>query len=124
MTLEVRLIIASVIPVGMLMMLWHVLITRRSILALRERIARQSEALALLTETSETGFEAVAKEIARIRAAQPDPLRPLGPRRVSTTPDKANATAAPANAPMTEGEKHLRRLFARQTGTSRGVQAV
>jgi hypothetical protein len=123
MTLEVRLIIASVIPVGMLMMLWHVLITRRSILALRERIARQSEALALLTETSETGFEAVAKEIARLRAAQPDPLRPLGPRRVSVTPDKAKA-AAPANAPMTEGEKHLRRLFAKQTGTSRGVQAV
>lgn len=123
MTLEVRLIIASVIPVGMLMMLWHVLITRRSILALRERIARQSEALALLTETSETGFEAVAKEIARLRAAQPDPLRPLGPRRVSATPDKAKAPVA-ANAPMTEGEKHLRRLFAKQTGTSRGVQAV
>ena len=121
MSLEVRLIIASVIPVGMLMMLWHTLITRRSLLALKERIERQADALALLTETSETGFEAVAKEMARIRAAQPDTVRPLGPRRTGTAADKP---AAPVNTPMTEGEKHLRRLFARQTPTARGVQAV
>jgi hypothetical protein len=135
MTLEMRLVIASVIPVGMLLLLWHMLIMRRSILALRERLNRQADALALLTETSETGFEAVAREMTRIRAAQqpPDALRPLGPRRVTPAVEKLRgaSAAAPAAPPAppppaaaSEGEAHLRRLFSRHTATSRGVQAV
>jgi hypothetical protein len=133
MTLEMRLVIASVIPVGMLLLLWHMLVTRRSILALRERLNRQADALALLTETSEAGFEAVAKEMTRMRAAQqpPDALRPLGPRRVTPAVEKlrgasaeAPAAPAPAAAALSDGEAHLRRLFSKHTATSRGVQAV
>jgi hypothetical protein len=121
MTLEVGLVIASVIPVGMMMLLWHTFVTRRAILALQNRVARQAEALALLTETSESGFAAMAQEMARLGTA-PEAPRAQVLRRVSTAAARGRSESELAAAEgMSEGELHLRMHLSRQTTTDRSA---
>jgi hypothetical protein len=120
MTLEVGLIAAAagVVPVGLLT--WQAVATRRALSALESRLARQADALTLLTETSETGFAAVAQELAR-RTAVPAPQRPPAARRVAVAAKRGKSITDIADAErMSEGEVHLRlQLAARQAEADR-----
>jgi len=100
---------------------------------LEGRLDRLTEALSLLTETSESGFNANAAEIARLaqlpvearrrvaRARRTEPAAATGVNGSKTTDGRS---AAPRQAPgaglqkrMSEGEEHLRaHLKAKKSG--------
>jgi hypothetical protein len=89
-------------------LLWYVRASRRAQLALEARLARQNDALALLTETSEAGFAAVARELER-GAAAAKPARRPSTRRLTTAARKGRSAGEIAAAEqMSEGEVRLR----------------
>jgi hypothetical protein len=120
MTVELGLMAAAagVLPVGVLT--WQTIATHRALASLEGRLARQADALALLTETSETGFAAVAQELAR-RAPAPAPPRAPAARRVAVAAKRGKSITEIADAErMSEGEVHLRlQLAARQAEADR-----
>ena len=120
MTLEMGLIAAAagVLPVGVLT--WQTIATRRALAAIEKRLSRQADALTLLTETSETGFAAVAQEMAR-RTPAPAPQRVPAARRVTVAAKRGRSITEIADAErMSEGEVHLRlQLAARQAEADR-----
>ena len=76
---------------------------------LEARLARQHEALALLTETTEAGFDAMAKEIGRLAAAPSRPARKPSTRRIKAAAGRGKAVQDIAAAEeVSEGEIRLR----------------
>ena len=122
MNLEIGLLAVGVaIPTGLLV--WHTLATRRTVVALESRLARQADALALLTETSESGFAAIAQEMARIGSASAKVQRAPSVRRMTTAAQRGRSlTEIAAAEQMSEGEVHLRLQLARQAAADRGVR--
>lgn len=122
MNLEIGLLAVGVaIPTGLLV--WHTLATRRTVVALESRLARQADALALLTETSESGFAAIAQEMARIGSTSAKVQRAPSVRRMTTAAQRGRSlTEIAAAEQMSEGEVHLRLQLARQAAADRGVR--
>jgi len=76
---------------------------------LEARLARQHEALALLTETSESGFQAVAREVARLADGPARPARKPSTRRIKAAAGRGKTVRDIAAAEeASEGEVRLR----------------
>jgi ABC-type hemin transport system ATPase subunit len=84
-------------------------VDRRAVAKLDARLARQGEALALLTETSEVGFGAVARELERLGSAPVKASRKPTTRRIATQARKGRTvTEIAADEQISEGEVSLR----------------
>lgn len=93
---------------------WQTSATRRAIVALEGRLARQADALALLTETSESGFAAIAQEIARREVVTEKPQREPSTRRMTTAVRRGkNVKEIAAAEQVSQGEVHLRLALAK-----------
>lgn len=89
-------------------------------------VARHQEALALLTETSESGFAAVAAEITRAAAARPAPApRKPSTRRIAAAARRGTAIQEIAAAEqLSEGEVRLRLQMAGEPAKREGRRAA
>jgi hypothetical protein len=98
----------AICGLAQLLLLWLLLSHRRTQAALETRLARQADALALLTETSEAGFAAVARELER-GATTARPARRPSARRLTAAARKGRSlTEIAAAEQMSEGEVRLR----------------
>jgi hypothetical protein len=98
-----------------LLLLWQVIATRRTVAWLESRLGRQADALALLTETAESGFAAVARELERSAAAGVKPARRPTVQRLATAIDKGQTISeVAAGEEISEGEVRLRLWLASQ----------
>lgn len=101
----------AVVGGSQLLVVWAATSARRAAGRLEQRTAALADALALLTETSEAGFHAVASEL--IRGAAGRPVRTASPRATTTrVRAAARRGASPseiaADEQMSEGEVRLR----------------
>jgi hypothetical protein len=119
MTIEAAVLAAVVAGQGALG--WGVWSAARSMRRLEKRIERQGDALALMTETSEAGFAAVARELERLAVAAAKPDRRTSTRRVTTAVRKGNTIADIAAAEgISEGEVRLRLSMSKPQSGSEG----
>lgn len=75
---------------------WRLFATRRELARVTTRLQRHGEALTLLTDTSETGFGAVARELERLAEVGTKPVRRSSPRRPSARKERPSPEAAAA----------------------------
>lgn len=107
--------IAATVVVAQVLAIWQTRSLRGTVLALETRLARQADALALLTETSESGFALVARELERATATPVKPARKVATRRIATAARKGRTVAQIAAAEgLSESEVHLRLHMAAQ----------
>lgn len=103
--------VGAVLGSSQILAVWAAIRARRAAEGLEQRTAALGDAIALLTETSEAGFHAVATEL--IRVASGRPVRAAS-TRAATTRVRAAARrgASPseiaAEEQMSEGEVRLR----------------
>jgi hypothetical protein len=122
-TVEIGLAAASLIPLGVVV--WQTRVMRQTIVALEGKLARQADALALLTETSESGFSAIAQELARreVVPATPTPPREPSTRRMTSAARRGKSVKEIAAAEqVSQGEVHLRLALAKHAAADRGAQ--
>ena len=120
-TLEIGLAAASLIPLGVVV--WQTRAMRQTIGALEGKLARQADALALLTETSEGGFTAIAQELARREVEVAKPQREPNTRRMTTAARRGKSVKEIAAAEqVSQGEVHLRLALAKHTAAERTAQ--
>ena len=94
---------------------WRLVATQRTLDRLQTRLANQGEALSLLTDTSENGFAAIARELDRLAAPEPKGARRPSTRRVATAARKGHTVTDIAAAErVSEGEVRLRLSMAGQ----------
>jgi len=92
-----------------LFLAWRLLVTTRALDRVQARMAHQGEALSLLTDTSENGFAAIARELDRLATPEPKPSRRPSTRRVATAARKGRSVAEiAADERVSEGEVRLR----------------
>lgn len=95
--------------------IWQTVSLRRTVAALETRLARQADGLTLLTETSESGFALVARELERAAATPVKPAKRVATRRIATAARKGRSIAQIAAAEgLSESEVHLRLHMAAQ----------
>jgi hypothetical protein len=88
---------------------WRLMSTQRALDRVHSRLANHSEALSLLTDTSENGFGAIARELDRLVTTDGKPTRRASTRRVSTAARKGRSvTDIAASERVSEGEVRLR----------------
>ena len=88
---------------------WRLMVTTRALDRVQARMAHQSEALSLLTDTSENGFGAIARELDRLATPEVKPSRRPSTRRVATAARKGRSVAEiAAEERVSEGEVRLR----------------
>jgi DNA-directed RNA polymerase specialized sigma24 family protein len=110
----------GILAVGVLVLvqgavLWRLLSTQRTIGKLSERLVHQGEALSLLTDTSESGFSAIAREMERLATTETKATRKPSTRRVATAARKGRTIAEiAARERVSEGEVRLRLHLAGQ----------
>lgn len=124
-TLEIGLAAASLIPLGVVV--WQTRVMRTTLTALEGKLARQADALALLTETSESGFTAIAHELSRreVEVAKPqrEPQREPNTRRMTTAARRGKSVKEIAAAEqVSQGEVHLRLALAKHAAADRSAQ--
>jgi len=94
---------------------WRLLVTQRALDRMQARLANQGEALSLLTDTSENGFGAIARELDRLAAPQVKSSRRPSTQRVATAARKGRSvTDIAASERVSEGEVRLRLSMAGQ----------
>jgi hypothetical protein len=92
-----------------LVVVWRLVALARTLAQQEARLRQYGEALALLTDTSESGFQAVARELERLGAAPPRQARRSPVRRMAAAARKGRSVAEIAAAEeMSEGEVRLR----------------
>jgi hypothetical protein len=102
--MEMTVMTAVVAGAGALVLAWQLVLCRRALARIEARVDGQAAALALLAETSETGFGAVAREIER--AAAP---KPAAKRKTAAAPRGRRSVAEVAAAQgLSQGEVALR----------------
>lgn len=128
------LVVLAVVETGALLWLIRRVRSLQGLERVEQRLSGLTDALTLLTETSEAGFRAGASEIARLGAGLSTP--PAAPSRTRTrqarTPVRSGAAArrTTASESASEGERRLRlkvekaakktgRTFSRKRGTKR-----
>ena len=100
--------VASVLLVQ-LFLAWRLIVTTRALDRVQARMAHQGEALSLLTDTSENGFSAIARELDRLATPEAKPARRPSTRRVATAARKGRTVAdIAAEERVSEGEVRLR----------------
>ena len=113
--LEVTVVLAAAVVLTQAVAIWQARVLRRTVAALEARLTRQADALALLTETSESGFALVARELERAAATPPKGTRRVATRRIATAARKGRTVARIAAAEgLSESEVHLRLHMAAQ----------
>jgi hypothetical protein len=94
---------------------WRLVATQRALVRLQTRLANQGEALSLLTDTSENGFGAIARELERLAAPEAKGARRPSTRRVATAARTGRTVTDIAAAErVSEGEVRLRLSMAGQ----------
>ena len=92
-----------------LFLTWRLMVTTRALDRVQARMANQGEALLLLTDTSENGFSAIARELDRLATPEAKPARRPSTRRVATAARKGRTVAdIAAEERVSEGEVRLR----------------
>jgi hypothetical protein len=116
----VALTVVGVIQVGAL---WYVMRGLRRLDRLETRMGHLTDALSLLTETSEAGFRSTAVEIARIAERTAAPLAAASgttTRRIAKAVKKGRTTAeVAAEERLSEGEVNLRLHLANSAAARR-----
>jgi hypothetical protein len=85
----------------------------RTVRTLDERVAHLGDAMALLSETAESGFRAVATEVERLRVAQPRRHDARTTARIATAARRGRTLQEiAATEQVSEGEVRLRLHFA------------
>jgi hypothetical protein len=113
--LEVVIGIGASVLLTQALAIWQARALRRTVAALEARLTRQADALALLTETSESGFALVARELERAAATPAKSTRRVATRRIATAARKGRTVAEIAAAEgLSESEVHLRLHMAAQ----------
>jgi hypothetical protein len=93
---------------------WRLMSTQRALERVSSRLTHHGEALSLLTDTSENGFGAIAREIERM-ATDVRPARKTSTRRVTTAARRGRTVAdIAATERVSEGEVRLRLTMAGQ----------
>ena len=94
---------------------WRLIATQRALERVQTRLANQGEALSLLTDTSENGFGAIARELDRLAMPQLKSSRRPSTQRVATAARKGRSvTDIAASERVSEGEVRLRLSMAGQ----------
>jgi hypothetical protein len=94
---------------------WRLVATQRALERVQTRLANQGEALSLLTDTSENGFGAIARELDRLATPQLKSSRRPSTQRVATAVRKGRSvTDIAASERVSEGEVRLRLSMAGQ----------
>lgn len=109
-SVETAIVIVSVVGLLQLVLLWRVLRAARAWGRVEERVAHFGKVLTLLTETNETGFTAVAAEIARARddVATAAPPRATNRSVAAALRGGRSSRQVAAERDMAEGEVMLR----------------
>jgi hypothetical protein len=90
-------------------LVWRLLTTHRALNRVHARLTNHGEALSLLTDTSENGFGAIARELDRLATPDVKPARRASTRRVATAARKGRSVTDIAAAErVSEGEVRLR----------------
>jgi hypothetical protein len=103
-------------------LLWVVWMSKGGLGPLRRQLSQLNGAIALLADTTEASFQAVAQELGRAGAApaKPGSTRPVTRRVVRAARQGRPLHEIAAQEGMSEGEVHLRVHLA-EAATSRGV---
>ncbi len=126
MLLNVLLIVGSTLLLAQVVMLWRFTHVVGTIRRYEARLGHVSDTMTLLTETTETGFRAMAVEIERLASAE----APRADARASAT---RMATAArrgrsipqiAADEKVSEGEVRLRLHLSDQARATKAAKAV
>jgi hypothetical protein len=92
---------------------WRLFATQRALDRVQARLTNHGEALSLLTDTSENGFGAIARELDRLATPDVKPARRASTRRVATQARKGRSVTDIAAAErVSEGEVRLRLTLA------------
>ena len=84
---------------------WRLIATHRALGRVHARLTNHGEVLSLLTDTSETGFGAIARELDRLSAS----ARPASTERLATAARGGRSlTDIAASERVSEGEVRLR----------------
>jgi len=102
--------IVSLVGLLELLLLWRILRAARAWGRVEERVAHYGKVLTLLTETNETGFTAIAAEIARANDGTPTVTPPRVTNRSVAAALRGGRTSrqVAADRDMAEGEVMLR----------------
>ena len=116
MQLELGLLAGIILVTGIT--IWQTISVRRTMASLEARLGRQADALTLLTETSDSGFALIARELERATTAPVKAARKPSTRRMTTAARKGRSIAEIAAAEgLSESEVHLRLHIAGQSAT-------
>jgi hypothetical protein len=125
--------IAASVVVGTawVILLWKALGLLRSLAGLEDRVARLTEALALLADTTETGFRSMTEQLVPVTiAAAPSarkteqPTRTTTSRVVRASKQGQTATEIAAAEQVSEGEVRLRLNLAQAAARSAMAAAL
>ncbi len=107
MTIQLGLVLAVLLVQAVLA--WRLFVAHRAAERLETRLASHGQALSLLTDTSENGFGAIARELERLAAASAKPARRPTTRRVAAAARNGRSVRDIAAAErVSEGEVRLR----------------
>jgi hypothetical protein len=113
MTLQLGLFATMLLIQGVLA--WRLVAAQRALDRVQARLTNHGEALSLLTDTSENGFGAIARELERLASPEVKPARRASARRVATAARKGQSiTDIAAAEQVSEGEIQLRLAMAGQ----------
>lgn len=100
------------------LLLWRFLRVTKDVRRCDDRLAHFGDALALLTETAESGFQAVAAEVSRLSTRSTGTAQRTTTRRVATAARRGRSVPEIAAAEqVSEGEVRLRLHLSDQPGT-------
>jgi hypothetical protein len=107
MTIQVGLVLAVLFVQAVLA--WRLVIAHRAAARMEARLASHGQALSLLTDTSENGFGAIARELERLATATAKPARRPSTRRVAAAARNGRSVRdIAASERVSEGEVRLR----------------
>jgi hypothetical protein len=101
-------------------LLWRLVRSMGSLKRMEERLTRCTQGLALLVDTSESGFTLLSNELGKLSATPPRPVSSkVTTRRIVTAASRGRSVAdMAASAGVSEGEARLRMLLRNAGGTS------
>ena len=95
---------------------WRLVAAHRMLSRVQARLTHHGEALSLLTDTSENGFGAIARELDRLATPEAKPARRASTRRVATAARSGRSVSdIAASERVSEGEVRLRLHLAGHT---------
>lgn len=111
MLLNSLLAVGSILLLAQIIMLWRFTHVVGTIRRYEERLGHLGDTMTLLTETTETGFRAMALEIERLaasEAAKAPPVRPSSTRIANAARRGRSIQQIAADEQVSEGEVRLR----------------